>query len=184
MKNASIFHCWAGTPEKFWYPYVKNELEKKDYSVWLPQLPDTEHPVISTQLSYVLENGKFNEDTVIIGHSSGVGLILSTLENIDIQIHHIVLVSGFITPDGKESDNMLQPSYDWEKIKKNVKHVTVVNSDNDPWGCDDVQGRKLFDKLGGTQIILHGEGHMGSDTYNQPYKEFPLIVKLIEAYEH
>jgi hypothetical protein len=32
----------------------------------------------------------------------------------------------------------------------------------------------MFDHLGGTQIIKHGEGHMGSDTFKQPYKEFPL----------
>ncbi|MEK7577324.1 MAG: hypothetical protein AAB492_01730 [Patescibacteria group bacterium] len=29
-------------------------------------------------------------------------------------------------------------------------------------------------------IIRHGEGHMGSDSFKQPYKEFPFLVKLIE----
>jgi hypothetical protein len=37
----------------------------------------------------------------------------------------------------------------------------------------------MFDNLGGMQIVLH-EGHMGSTYYNQPYKEFPLLLKLIK----
>ncbi len=54
-----------------------------------------------------------------------------------------------------------------------------IHSDNDPWGCSEKQGKEMFDKLGGTLIIKHGEGHMGSDSFNQPYKKFPLLVKLI-----
>jgi hypothetical protein len=38
----------------------------------------------------------------------------------------------------------------------------------------------MFDKLGGTLIIKSGEGHMGSDSFNQPYKEFPLIITLVK----
>lgn len=58
--------------------------------------------------------------------------------------------------------------------------IIFINSDNDPWGCDDKQGRKMFDKLGGTLIIRH-DGHMGSEKFNQPYREFPLVVKLVEV---
>lgn len=38
----------------------------------------------------------------------------------------------------------------------------------------------MLDHLGGMQIIKHGEGHMGSDKFKQPYKEFPLLIKLIQ----
>jgi len=34
--------------------------------------------------------------------------------------------------------------------------------------------------FGGTLIIRHGEGHMGSDKFNQPYREFPLLEKILE----
>jgi len=36
----------------------------------------------------------------------------------------------------------------------------------------------MFDHLGGMQIIRH-EGHMGSTTHKQSYKEFPLLTQLI-----
>jgi hypothetical protein len=64
-------------------------------------------------------------------------------------------------------------------MKSHFKDIIFINSDNDPWGCTDVQGRIMFDHLGGTQVIVH-EGHMGSTTHKQPYKEFPLLLKLIE----
>ena len=41
--------------------------------------------------------------------------------------------------------------------------------------------QKMFDKLGGTLIIRHGEGHMGSKDFGQPYKEFPFLLKLVDC---
>lgn len=46
-------------------------------------------------------------------------------------------------------------------------------------GCDDIQGRRMMDMTNGIQIIIKGEGYMGSNTFNQPYKEFPLLRRLI-----
>jgi len=34
-------------------------------------------------------------------------------------------------------------------------------------------------KVGGKLIVMH-DGHMGSSYFNQPYKEFPLIMRLIK----
>jgi predicted alpha/beta hydrolase family esterase len=82
----------------------------------------------------------------------------------------------------RAAEPILQEKYNWEKIKSHVKDIIFINSDNDPWGCNDAEGRFMFDLLGGTLIIKHGEGHMGSDMFHQPYKEFPLLVKLIESF--
>ena len=76
-------------------------------------------------------------------------------------------------------DDIIKKSYDWEKIKAHSEEFVFINSDNDPWGCDDIQGRRMLDKLGGVQIVMKGEGHMGSVSRNQPYKEFPLLKKII-----
>ena len=65
-------------------------------------------------------------------------------------------------------------------IKNHAQDFVFINSDNDPWGCNDKQGRIMFNNLGGTFIIRHDEGHMGSTTYKQPYKKFPLLLKIIE----
>lgn len=176
MKNVIILHGTACHPDLYWYPYIKKNLEDKGYKVWAPLLPKPKDANLNEWLPFVLENALITEETIIIGHSAGGSLILSILEKINIKIAQAILVAGFVDLDSQ----IIQASYDWDKIKNNVKDIIFINSDNDPWGCDDTQGRKMFNKLGGTLIIRHGEGHMGSNSYNQDYTEFPFLLKLIE----
>ena len=97
MKNAIIFHGTGNNPNSTWHPYIKAELEKLGYQVNVPQLPNAENPKIETWLNFALKECHFDQETVLIGHSAGVPLILSILENIDITIHKAILVSGFVT---------------------------------------------------------------------------------------
>ncbi|AKM82369.1 TPA: alpha/beta hydrolase [Candidatus Berkelbacteria bacterium] len=183
MKNAIILHGTGDSADNFWFPYVKKELESRGYDVWLPNLPCAEKPNIKDWLSFVLESGKITEETVLIGHSAGAQIILSVLENLNIKIKQAILVSGYSKELPKDvNSEMNKYEFNWESIRPHAGKFAFVNSDNDPWGCDDKQGRIMFDHLGGMQIILH-EGHMGSNKFNQPYKEFPLIVKLVELGE-
>lgn len=181
MKNAIILQGAGETTESFWLPWLKKELEKKGYGVWLPQLPDNDDPKLEKNLPFVSDNGKFTEETIIASHSAGCPLALSVLENLKVQIKQAIFVAGYCSPlPGKDAANkILQDTYNWEKIKQHVKDIIFINAVNDPCGCDEKQGRKMFDNLGGT-LIINNEGHMGSDTFNQPYKEFPFLLKLID----
>jgi len=181
MKNACVFHCYGSKPNHFWYPYVKRELQKNGYEVWLPELPNINDPDLELQLPYILNNYKYNKDTVIISHSSSVPLTLALLEEIEIKIKLAILVSGFVDNLPNCPRKILKDQYNWEKIKNNCEKFVFINSVNDPWGCDDKQGRKMFDKLGG-ELIIRNEGHMGSDSFNQPYKEFPLLINLVKTF--
>lgn len=161
---------------------MSSYLENNGYKVWAPQLPDPNKPDIKKWLPFVLKDGHFDKDTLLIGHSAGGPLILSILENINVKIDKAILVAGF----GRKlrGDKKLQPiqqkKYNWKKIKSNVKDIIFINSSDDPWTIDHKEGMYLFEKLGGTLIAREGEGHMGSDTFKQPYKEFPFLEKLID----
>ena len=181
-KNAVILHGSGETPDSFWLPYARRGLEVKGYSVSIPQLPDAEEPVLGKWLSAALQEG-YTERTVVIGHSAGVPLTLSVLENLDVRIRQAILVAGFSSPlpDDHGENPILQQHYNWRRIGEGVDDIIFINSDNDPWGCDDKQGRQMLDSLGkGTLIIRMGEGHMGSDRFNQPYREFPFLLKLVD----
>ena len=183
MKKAIIFHGTDCTPALFWYPYLKKKLEKKGYKVEVPSYPEINHESISTFLPKVLANHAFDSETVLIGHSAGSPLILSVLENLSTPIKLAVLVAGYSKMKGheKKADSVLQAKYNWGKIASKSVDFILLNSDNDPWGCDDVEGRYILDKLNkGKLIVMKGEGHMGSTSYNQPYKEFPFLLRLIE----
>ncbi|MDP3883227.1 MAG: alpha/beta hydrolase [Candidatus Staskawiczbacteria bacterium] len=180
MKNAIILHGTGDKPTDFWFPWLKERLEAKGYEVWLPELPNAEKPNLKDWVPFILKGGKFSEETIMIGHSAGAQIIPSVLEKLDVKIKQAILVSGYgkaLRQNDKSPKNV--DDYEWENIKGKAKEFIFINSDNDPWTCDDKQGRILFDNLGGIQIILH-EGHMGSTTHKQPYKEFPLLNKLID----
>ncbi|NMB57038.1 alpha/beta hydrolase [Candidatus Beckwithbacteria bacterium] len=181
MKNAIVIHGTGCDSKSYWIPSIKKFLEKRSYEVWTPNLPDSDIPDLKKWLPLVLNKGKFNKNTVLIGHSAGSPFILSVLENINITIHKAILVAGYYKVKSNEDNPLiLQKIYNWTKIRKNVKDIIFINSNNDPWGCDDKQGLGLFKKLGGTLIIRESEGHMGSDSFKQPYKRFLLLEKLLE----
>lgn len=181
MKKVIILHGAGETPQSFWHPFIKRTLESKGISVSVPQLPAADKPDLEKWLPFVLENENINKETILLSHSAGGPLVLALLESIKFKINKAIIVAGYSTTLSVKgaANGVLKNTYDWPKIKNNVKDLIFINSDNDPWGCDDKQGRKMFDKLGGMLIINH-EGHMGSDWMKQPYREFPLLIKLIE----
>lgn len=180
-KNAIIFHGTDCSPNhpSYWYAWLGSQLESKGYTVELPHYPQINHEPIETFLPKVLEAHVFDSDTVLIGHSAGGPLLLSILENVEKPVAQAILVAGYsMRLRGEEKDPVLQNDYDWAKIKAGVKDMIFINSVNDPWGCDADQGRVMFDKLGGTQIIRN-DGHFGSESQNQPYPEFPLLDRIV-----
>lgn len=180
MKQVIVLHGTGGTPKHFWFPYLRKSLPKDKYQVSVPQLPNTNSPDITKWLPFVLEQFSFDENTILVGHSAGCPLILSILENIDVKISKAILVAGFFEALDDDPEPILQQKYDWPTIKKHSGQFVFINSVDDPWGCNDKQGRKMFNELGGELIIRSDQGHMGSDKFNRPYKEFPLVKFLIE----
>lgn len=180
MKNATIFHGTGNSPDDFWFPWLAAQLTKREYDVSVPELPNRDHPDLRNWLP-VAQQREYNSESVVIGHSAGAALILALLEHLDSPIKQAILVAGFgqLLPDFRDADAILQSTYDWKRIRANVDDIVFINSNNDPWGCDDAAGRYMFDNIGGTLIVPHNQGHMGSHSNNQPYKEFPLLLKLV-----
>jgi serine hydrolase len=132
---------------------------------------------IRTFLPTVLANHAFDEATVLVGHSGGAALLLALLERIETRVAQAVLVAGYATQPNTEEEPVLQETYDWQKIKAHVSDLYFINSVRDPYGCDAKQGRRMFDNLGGTQII-RDEGHFGD--VDDPHPTFELVDKLID----
>ena len=188
MKTAWLLHGTGGSDKDyFWFADTKSYLESKGYKVWWPQLPHTEKPNLDETRNSIENddiNFVFDEETIIIGHSSACPVILDILQWIKRPVKQVILVSGFYRPlnDDGYSDLMLpKEEYHWKNIKNVAKEIILINSDNDPWGCDDIQARPVAIKLNASLIIATGQGHIGSGTYSQPYKKFPLLNRLLNT---
>ncbi|WP_250030645.1 alpha/beta hydrolase [Paractinoplanes maris] len=174
MRKAIIFHGTGGNPGVAWYPWLAARLTERGYEVEVPHYPGLNVEPVAELLPRVLEAHHFDEQTVLVGHSGGSALLLALLEHVTVA--QAILVAGYSTPPNDSDEPVLQAGYDWDTIRAHAGEFVFINSRQDPYGCDEHQGRAMFDRLGGTQII-RDDGHFGD--YNQVYDEFPLLDRLI-----
>ena len=179
-KKALIFHGANGKPTEYWYSWLGDQLVRRGYRAEIPYYPTINAEPIEAFLLKVMRNHTFDEETVLVGHSAGATLLLSILQQVEVVIPQAIFVAPFSpTVSGHEEMGVLQSEYDWDRIKAHVGNAVFINSVNDPWDCDDTQGRYLFDRLGGMQIIRE-DGHFGTfPPHEQEYPTFSLLDLLI-----
>ncbi|MBU2665924.1 alpha/beta hydrolase [Actinoplanes bogorensis] len=173
-RRAIIFHGTGAGPGVAWYPWLAKRLEERGCSVEVPHYPGLNVEPIATFLPQVLAAHRFDDETVLVGHSGGAALLLALLERVPAA--QAILVAGYCTRPNDSDEPVLQDTYDWEAIRAHCGELIFINSRQDPYGCDEHQGRAMFDRLGGTQIV-RDDGHFGD--WNQVYDEFPLLDRLI-----
>ena len=134
MRKALVLHAWYATPTSDWYPWLKVELEKKGYEVWVPELPTmpTKLPDVETMLKFVLDKNFVDENTVVIGHSLGSVLALRLAERTKFKKGILLAARDYndLTP---EHQSFWQTMMNHELIKKNVTEWVCLISDNDPY---------------------------------------------------
>ena len=176
QRRAIIFHGTGAHPDVVWLPWLRERLTARGFAVEVPHYPGLNVEPIASFLPTVLADHTFDANTVLVGHSGGAALLLAVLEHIDVRVDQAVLVAGYCTRPNDEDEPVLQDSYDWAAIRASVGDLYFINSRDDPYGCDDEQGRAMFDQLGGTQII-RDDGHFGD--VDQAYESFELLDRLI-----
>lgn len=161
MKHALILHAWYNTPADHWYPWLKKELETKGYKVDAPELPtmNTALPDPAKQLK-VAE--KFiTKDTVVIGHSLGRLLAMQLAEKYAYQ--KMILIAGWDFNDLTAEHRLFwKTPIDHDAIKKHVKEIYIISSDNDPY-ITATTAEDMSKRLGGKFILVKGAGHFTKD---------------------
>lgn len=181
MKNALILHGTDSNSHEHWFPWLKEKLEHKGYKVWVPNLPHSNIPNIQTYNTFInSKNWKYDENTVLIGHSSGAVAILGILQNLPqgVIIDTVILVSTFKDDLGWDTlkELFLEP-FIFSEIKKHAKHFILIHSDNDPY-CPLEHAKYLSEKLGGKLIVLAGKGHFNKKN-GEDYTEFPELLQIL-----
>lgn len=180
-KTVFIIHGWGGNPEEGWFPWLKKELEKKEFHVEVPLMPETDNPKIDTWVSFLRNTIKNpGKETYLIGHSIGCQAILRYLQEINVKIGGAVFVAGWLTLKGLETDEeweiakpWIETPIDFGKAKNTMAKCAAIFSDNDPFVPFD--NSVIFkEKLGAKIIIEKQKGHFsGSDNV----KKLPSALK-------
>jgi predicted alpha/beta hydrolase family esterase len=184
MKRVFIIHGYGAKPSDNWFPWLKEELEKKGFEVAVPQMPDTDNPTLEKWLAH-LQNlaptqGRSGND-FFVGHSLGTITILKFLEALPDgeKAGGAVLVGGFSEAIGFEKlSSFTENPLDCEKVKKSVEKIVAIHSTDDrsvPYKFGEI----IRDKLGAELITMHGAGHINQKSgYTQLPQALESILKI------
>ena len=184
MKKVLILHGTDASPKDNWFTWLKGKLIGQGYTVWLPQLPQSDQPNARTYTKFILSNDTFviDTETIIIGHSSGAVEILSLLQALpdDAQIKAAFLVSAFKDDLGWEAlKDLFKTPFDYEAIKSKCQEFILVHSDDDPYVPLE-QAEYLAERLDGELIVMEGQGHFNTEL-SPDYVKFPELFEIIKS---
>lgn len=190
MKRIYIVHCWDGSKEDGWYPWLDEKITNNDNKVIRFDMPNTATPKIGEWVAELDKQvDKLDENTYFVGHSIGCQTIMRYLENKKIEkIGGILFVAPWLDllPEAvsdEESYNTAQPwlntPINFKKIKNITNNITCIFSDNDYFVSLE-QEKKFNNLLNAKTIIVKEKGHIsaedGVEELDEIYNELLKII--------
>ncbi len=167
-RRVLIIHGWGGSPNEPMLQWLKTNLEENGLEAVLPEMPDTENPIIKDwveKLKEIIRNP--DKDTILVGHSIGCQAILRYLERLDSvkQVGKVVFIAPWFTLSNLESDEEWETAKPWLNIPvketdiiKHMSKMVAIFSDNDPF--IPAENIELFRRRFNAEIIIeHQKGH-------------------------
>ena len=162
MDNYIIIHGSFGSKDGNWFPWLKNELEKDNKDVSVPQMPVGVGNQNFENWSKVLNELDINENTTIIAHSIAP-----------------IFVCGFNNYLGIDSkfDVVNEPMFieNFEDIKEYCNNIICYYSDNDPYVKFEVE-KSFADSISNEQYVIKNGGHINAES---GYTKFEEILKVL-----
>jgi leucyl-tRNA synthetase len=194
-KEFVFLHAYGDTMENAFWQWLKKEIQARGGRVvFSKDLPNTNNPKYEEQSAFVLKNYKFNEKSVVIGHSLGNILIMKLLSSGKIKINKLIMVAPPLpTKEGIISgkafiDNKSRPALaeycDWEfnfnNIKESVKDISVLGDLKDHI-VPIYQPKEIAEKLNGKFVEAignktHFNGEIEKDVLNLLFNKWPIFT--------
>lgn len=180
-KRVIVIHGWADSPSRAWFPWLKNELERKGFAVEAPQMPSSKTPKLSEWLETIEKMvGIPDLNTYFVGHSLGCVTIARYLAKLpsSVKIGGCIFVAGFSgslkNPDTYEF-NKLSEDWDWSSVKIHSDNfVNIYSTDDDIVPQERWNDMKKY--LNSKVIIEENKGHFRQD---EGVFELPVVVEEI-----
>ncbi len=129
IKRFVLLHGYTGTPENNFFPWLKAELEKHGYEVIVPALPNTKNPTVAEQVSFVLENIKFDAHTALLGHSLGGTIALKIAEQKPLA--KLILADAVTNSIRQDRQTKYEKTFnwifDWNRIRSHAKEIIFLS---------------------------------------------------------
>lgn len=151
-----------------WYGWVQKKLnDLDDVTCDLRNMPDPFLARESIWVPFMREDLGCNENTIVIGHSSGAEAAMRFAEKY--RVKGIVVVSACVTDLGDENERAsgyYNRPWEWQKIKENTDWRIQFGSTDDPF----IPWQEQQQVADGLQSELHrfdDKGHFMNTTFPQ-----------------
>ncbi len=170
-KKVFIIHRWHGNPKLDWYQWIKKELEKRNFEVIVPEMPNTDSPIIKDWVDHLKKLIiNLNEKDFFIAHSIGCQTVMRflSIHSEKEKLGGIIFVAPWLKLKNlpKEEIEIAKPwlenPIDFKKIKSFTNKITCIFSDNDNYVP--IENITLFRKNLNAEIITEKDkGHFSED---------------------
>jgi len=173
MKKIYLVHCWEGSCEDGWYPWLDKKLKGNNIEFIRLNMPNTSHPTIKEWVKTLDDKvSKLDENTYFIGHSIGCQTIMRYLQSKEITpIGGILFVAPWLNllPKALEDEESieiakpwLETSIDFEKVKKFTNNINCIFSDDD-YFVPITEEKEFKNKLNSNNLIVSEKGHISQE---------------------
>ena len=173
----------GGSPKDNWFPSVKKELEAAGLTVLAEEFPDNDLARASYWIPFILDELKVDENTVLVGHSSGAIAAMRIAEKH--RIFGSVLVGAYHTHldiEKEKQSGYFDTAWDWEKIKNNQQWTILFAAKDDPWVPVE-QPRHIHLQLNCEYHEYNDQGHFGGDYVKSAFPELSqAIIRNIKIF--
>lgn len=120
-----------------WYLWFANEMRKKpNVEVVLRDFPDPNRCRESIWIPFLQNEIGLDENTIVIGHSSGAACAMRLLENEAVgKLQGAILVAAAYTDLGDEGERLSEyfnRPWDWNKMKLGANKIHCFHGSDDP----------------------------------------------------
>ncbi|XP_039594684.1 serine hydrolase RBBP9 [Polypterus senegalus] len=151
-----------------WYGWTKKKLNKmKGLECLLENMPDPLTARETVWLPFMENKLKCDEETIIIGHSSGAAAAMRYVESH--KVHAIILVSAYTSDLGDENEResgYFNRPWQWEKMKENCRHIVQFGSTDDPF-LPWAEQQEVADMLGAELHKYTDKGHFQNTEFHE-----------------
>lgn len=187
MKKVYLVHCWEGTSNDGWYPWIEEELKKFDVQVVRFDMPNTDSPQIEEWVNTLDHQvTELNNNIYFIGHSIGCQTIMRYLETKEItKIGGILFVAPWLDllPEAIEDEQSYNIAYPWihkpinfKKVKEFTDNINCIFSDDDYFVSTE-QENEFREKLDANILEVKGKGHISQEDNIYELKEILELGK-------
>jgi leucyl-tRNA synthetase/predicted alpha/beta hydrolase family esterase len=181
-----LAHGFGKTGDDIWFPWLKKELERQEYEVSSPNLPNNMNPELNEWVNKI-EKQDLTERSSLLGHSMGAYAALKYAEKN--RVKQLILIAptnlmgdeywNFVSEnfpdwDIKSSRGFYTSDIDPEKISKNVEEIVFIFSSDDQYINQEIveKFRKQFSHFSNVEFrTFINRGHFGDSMKPQEMPE-------------